>query len=323
MITIIKPGLMTSFQDLGRYGHQKYGVITSGVMDPIAHRLANLLVGNQENEATMEITLYGPTIQFEKNMLIALCGGDLSPTVNDVPVKMWSPVLVKQGDVLTFGEVKTGCRTYLAVHGGYVLEEVMGSKSTYLRAKFGGLDGRLLKEGDQILIKNTEYSNYDKSFGFNVSAHFASYTSKVKKIRVMRGRQYASFKKQSINDFFHCSFTVSHHSDRMGYRLTGPILELEMKKEMISEGVSYGSIQVPADGNPIILLADRQTIGGYPKIAQVATVDFSIIAQTRPGEEVYFEEIRHEEAQRLWLVQEAQIQYIKQGIRLKYEQGVT
>ena len=317
---------MTTLQDLGRYGHQKYGVITSGVMDPIAHRMANLLVGNNENEPTIEITLCGPVIRFEKDTIIALCGGDLSANINGSFVKMWRPLYVRKGEVLEFGEVKAGCRTYLAVHGGYAIKEVLGSKSTYLRAKFGGFEGRLLQAEDQIEINKSEKSEYIidciQNSAWNISTNFFQRTVKNKIIRVIRGRQYDSFKEESIRHFFNQPFIVSHHSDRMGYRLNGPILELKRKKEMISEAVSYGSIQVPADGNPIILLADRQTIGGYPKIGQMATVDFSIIAQTRPGETIYFQEISHEEAQRLMIIQEEEIHYIKQGIGLKYQQGV-
>jgi len=326
MITILKPGLMTTLQDLGRNGHQRYGVITSGVMDSTAHRLANLLVGNDENEPTIEITLYGPVIRFEKDTLIALCGGDLSANINGSFVKMWRPLYVRKGEVLEFGEVKAGCRTYLAVHGGYAIKEVLGSKSTYLRAKFGGVEGRILQTGDQIGINKSEKSELNIgcvcNSTWNISTYFFQRNVEKKVIRVMRGRQYDSFKEESIRHFFSQPFIVSRHSDRMGYRLNGPVLELKRKKEMISEAVSYGTIQVPADGNPIILLADRQTIGGYPKIAQMATVDFSIIAQTRPGETVYFQEISHEEAQRLMIIQEEEIHYIKQGIGLKYQQGV-
>lgn len=150
MITVIKPGLLTSVQDLGRFGFQKYGVIVSGVMDPLAHRISNLLVGNEENEPTLELTLLGPMIEFKENALISICGGDLSPSVNGKPVRLWRSVFVKKGSLLQFGPCKIGCRAYLAVAGGFNVPTIMNSSSTYLRAEIGGFNGRALKAGDQL-----------------------------------------------------------------------------------------------------------------------------------------------------------------------------
>ncbi|WP_050614926.1 5-oxoprolinase subunit C family protein [Bacillus testis] len=318
MLTILKPGLMTTIQDLGRYGYQKYGIIVSGAMDPLAHRIANLLVQNEENASTIEITLVGPRIRFEKETIIALSGGDLSPSINAEPVKIWAPLHIKSGDILDFGKAKTGCRMYLAIQGGLNTPAVLDSTSTYLRAGIGGFHGRKLKSGDQInypYINNSEYKN---NFADDWSVSSDLKAQSTNRIRVMKGRQYDLFQKESQHAFFTDSFNISNQSDRMGYRLNGSILSLKENKELISEGVSYGSIQVPSDGNPIILLADRQTIGGYPKIAQIASVDFSVIAQKRPGEKVYFEEISHEEAQRLYWDQEEMLHYARKGIQSKY-----
>lgn len=324
MLTILKPGLMTTIQDLGRFGYQRYGVITSGSMDPVAHRLANLLVGNDENLPTLEMTMIGPHVRFEQNAVIALCGGDLSPRIDGEAVKLWTPIRIKKGEVLSAQSAKTGCRMYLAIQGGIKIPEVMGSTSTYLRAGFGGYKGRMLRSGDQIEFlyhdnsENNDFYDY-KQKEWMVSTDFYHKALSNYRIRVMKGRQYELFNQRSQNAFFQEEFIVSNQSDRMGFRLTGPTLELEEAKETISEAVTYGSIQVPANGSPIILLADRQTIGGYPKIAQIASVDYSVIAQRKPGESITFEEISHKDAQRLLLEQEEKIQIAKQGIQLKFQ----
>ncbi len=153
MIEVQKPGLLTNVQDLGRIGYQKYGVIASGVMDLLAHRIANLLVGNSEIEATLELTLLGPELEFQHDHLIAICGGDLTAKINGQPIKTWRPIIVKKGSVLSFKGTKTGCRAYLAIAGGLKVDEVMGSQSTYLRAGIGGFNGRALQKGDQLEIK--------------------------------------------------------------------------------------------------------------------------------------------------------------------------
>lgn len=332
MITIVKPGLLTSIQDLGRYGYQKYGIIASGAMDPLAHRIANLLVGNEDYLPTLEITLLGPTIQFHKDTLIAICGGDLSPTINGKPIRSWCTVFVKQDSELKFGRCNTGCRAYLAVAGGFSIPTIMESKSTYLRAGIGGYNGRALMSGDQLSsgnpselsIKMSKYLKRKESSEFvekqwSVSSEFIPIHQKDSSIRVMKGRHFHLFTKESQEMLFNVTFDVTTQSDRMGYRLQGPTLSLENAEEMISEAVNFGTIQVPPDGNPIILLADRQTTGGYPKIGQVATVDLSFIAQAKPGDHLQFSEVSHEESQLLFLARERKVQHLKQGINLKFK----
>ncbi|MGV3465565.1 MAG: biotin-dependent carboxyltransferase family protein [Heyndrickxia sp.] len=331
MITIKKPGLLSSIQDLGRYGYQKYGVIVSGAMDPLAHRIANLLVGNEEYESTLEMTLLGPVLEFHEDTLISLCGGDLSPTINGKSVPMWRTVYVKKGSELRFGSAKAGCRVYLAVAGGFSVPDVMGSKSTYLNAGIGGLNGRALKAGDQVaihtpsplsskIILQMKRQDTNESFiemEWSVASKLIPSFKKVQSIRVMRGRQFSLFRIKSQREFFSKAFEVTTQSDRMGYRLKGETLSLEQPTEMLSEAVSFGTIQVPSDGNPIILLADRQTTGGYPKIGQVASVDLSLLAQAKPGDELRFSEISHEEAEALLIDRERKIQELKKGILLK------
>ncbi|MFS0644368.1 biotin-dependent carboxyltransferase family protein [Siminovitchia sp. 179-K 8D1 HS] len=334
MIKVLRPGLMTTVQDLGRTGYQKYGVITSGAMDSLAHRIANLLVGNNETEAALEITLIGPAIQFEEDALIAITGGDLSPAVDGKQVRSWRPVFVKKGTRLDFKYAVKGCRAYLAVAGGIDVPIVMGSKSTYLRAAVGGYKGRALQAGDSLLFgpcstiskKIMEHlSGQCQNKPFAESSWAAAeglYPSleNHKPIRTMKGPQFYWFQTASQADLFEKPFSVTTESDRMGYRLKGPSLHLKETKEMVSEAINTGSIQVPPDGNPIILLADRQSVGGYPKIGQIASADLPLIAQTKPGETISFEEISLEEAQELSLEMETSIEQLKQGIHLKITQ---
>ncbi|MFQ3544000.1 biotin-dependent carboxyltransferase family protein [Halobacillus rhizosphaerae] len=332
MIHVKKAGLLTTVQDLGRYGFQKHGVITSGVMDPEAHRIANLLVGNSMQMPTLEVTLMGPVLEFHQDALISICGGHLSPMINGEPVGNWRPIFIKKGSELRFGSMQEGCRAYLAIAGGYDVPLVMNSSSTYLRAGIGGYQGRSLEKGDQLNIQApsaeslellSELKEYAGANSFQAMDWYAASElvpshSPDEKIRVVMGREYDSFTEDSKQAFIHSSFKVDTQSDRMGYRLKGASLELKHQEEMISEAVAFGTIQVPAEGNPIILLADRQTTGGYPRIAQVASVDLSKVAQLKPGEEAAFELITHEEAQKLFIEREHMIQQLAQGIKLKY-----
>jgi antagonist of KipI len=330
-VRVIRPGLLTSVQDLGRYGYQKHGVIVSGAMDPFAHRIANLLVGNEERAATLEMTVKGPTLEFEREALIAICGADLSPAIEGRPLPLWKPILVQKGQVLQFGPNRFGTRSYLAVAGGWHLPAVMGSRSTYLRAGIGGFQGRALREGDRLPVgpwPNVSHHIAEQlrdqlgSDGFaaaewGVTADLLPAYHSTPVIRAMRGNQYDLFTRESREVFFSQPFRVTPRSDRMGYRLDGPTLTMAQPIELISEAVSFGTVQVPAEGNPIVLLADRQTTGGYPKIAQIATVDLPVIAQTKPGDLIRFQEIGREEAERLYLQRERLIRQVKLGIQLR------
>jgi antagonist of KipI len=332
MIKVIKPGLLTTIQDLGRYGYQKYGVIVSGSMDPLAHKISNLLVGNAVDEAVLEITLMGPALEFEGTSLISICGGDLSPTINGKPVPLRRSLLIKAGSVLKFGASKNGCRSYLAIAGGFNVKTVMNSKATYVRAGIGGLNGRSLQAGDNLesgtinkesaniidyllpYVENSDFTEID----WSISSEFISSYHQKKSIRVIPGTEYDLFSEESREHFFNKPFKVSSQSDRMGYRLEGPSLHLDEEFDMISEAVVFGTIQVPPNGKPIILLADRQTTGGYPRMGYIASVDLPLIAQTKPGEELTFTMISHEQAQELYIDRERQLNHLKQGIALKF-----
>lgn len=329
-IQVIRPGLCTSVQDLGRYGYRKQGVVVSGAMDTTALRIGNRLVGNKEAAAALEITLVGPKLLFEKDALISICGGDLSPHIDGCLVPLWRPVLVKSGSILQFGAPKLGCRSYIAVAGGIDVPKVMGSRSTYVRGEFGGLEGRNIKEGDRLLIgKASELACCFMSqlagrgkkrfsaakWGF-FSTWLPAYSSE-SVVRIIRGPQFEWFTERAQKEFFTRSFHITTNSDRMGYRLGGGKLELRGTAELFSGAVSIGTIQVPPEGNPIILMADCQTTGGYPNIGYVVSVDIPILAQLKPGDFVKFQEISLEQAHMLMLAQEKLLNLATLGIQWK------
>ncbi|OMP68100.1 5-oxoprolinase subunit C family protein [Domibacillus epiphyticus] len=329
-IKVIRPGLLASIQDLGRYGFQKYGVIVSGAMDSYALRIANLLIGNQEGEAAIEVTLMGTSLQFEEDSLIAITGGNLSPKIEGEAVPLWRPVLIKKGSILQFTASQSGCRAYVTVAGGFDIPQIMESKSTYLRGGIGGFKGRSLQAGDVLpfqektkasapLFARLKQNLKNRSFGsvewYVPAGHVMNTSERV--IRVIKGMEFDKFSSSSREQFFEQEFQITPQSDRMGYRLSGPELQLEQPFELLSEAVAEGTIQVPKDGNPIILLADRQTTGGYPRIAQISSVDLPVVAQLKPGEKIRFKEITREESERLYLKREQDIEEIKTGLSLK------
>lgn len=336
-IRILRPGLLTTIQDKGRFGFQQQGVIVSGAMDAFALRVANLLVGNAQDEAALEVTLMGPEMRFETDMLISICGGDLSPSVDGHPVPLWRPVYVRSGSTMEFGACKTGARAYMSVAGGFDVPKVMRSRSTYLRAGIGGFEGRALQGGDMLRagIPSVHAAQYltrlagrKEARSFHAADWFVrgdvlpAY-AKNPVIRVIRGRQFDRFAGESQERFLNSGFQVTSQSDRMGYRLKGPILQLKDSEEgeMLSEAVSFGTVQVPSDGNPIVLMADCQTIGGYPKIAQVATVDLPVLAQVKPGETIKFAEISMQEAERLYFEREMEMIMVSKAISLRLKEG--
>lgn len=330
-ITVVSSGMLSSIQDLGRNGFQKHGVIVSGAMDTYSLRIANLIVGNKEGEAGLEITLLGPTLTFEKDALIAITGGDLSPEVEGEQVPMWRPILLKKGSVLKFGKTKSGCRAYLTIAGGFAIPGVMNSKSTYLRAGLGGYHGRGLKAGDRIETNSmSRYSsnlfnklkNNEPSPSFITTSWYVDFRkfinfSNNNSVRILKGSHFSKCSGRSQTTFFTSTYIVTPQSDRMGYRLSGPKLKLDEKFELLSEAVTIGTIQLPPDGHPIILLADRQTTGGYPKIAHVISVDLSLVGQMKPGGEICFQEITLEEAEALFIEREQWMGELKKSLRMK------
>ena len=328
-LRVLRAGLLTTVQDLGRTGFQQYGVIVSGVMDPLSLRIANLLVGNPQQAAGMEITLMGPTLLFEHDSLIAITGADLSPRINQQVVPAWRPVWVSAGSQLDFGAPVFGCRACLAIAGGIDVPLVMNSRSTCLPAKLGGYRGRSLLDDDcisvgfaspQAIQRMSQLAEAVSTQSMSSVAWFAGIDlanyAKEPTIRVIPGSHYDWFTAASQKTFFSQAFCISPQSDRMGFRLSGPVLQQQKPRELLSEAVTFGTIQVPADGHPIILMADRPTTGGYAKIAQVIAVDLPVLAQMKPGSKVRFQAITIEAARQEFRSREAQIDRLRQGIPL-------
>lgn len=303
-VTVIRPGLSSTFQDCGRHGHQHLGMPVGGAMDLRAHQLANLIAGNTGDPATLEITLLGPVLRFDAPACIAMAGADLSPTINDKPAPLGRPLILNAGDTLAFGARRSGVRCYLAWHGGIALPEVMGSQSTYLRGRLGGFQGRALQKGDVLpLTASIREKGLDElAADLNRTSIYLSASlapNPRARLRVMRGPQTHLFTDEALQALFNSEYQIANESDRMGYRLVGPELKVRENRQLLSEGATFGTIQVPSDGMPIVLMADRQSIGGYPKIGHVASVDLPQLAQCMPGEVLQFQEIELAQAQQL------------------------
>ncbi|WP_249414103.1 biotin-dependent carboxyltransferase family protein [Alteribacter keqinensis] len=305
-ISVIKPGLLTTVQDLGREGYQQFGLGTSGVMDSYALQVANVLVGNWRDEAALEMTVSGPFLRAEEDMVVAFTGGNMKPVIAGEPVSMWKSYYVQAGEEIRFGHAGNGVRTYMSVHGGIDVPVVMGSKSTAVRAGIGGFEGRELRKDDRLKVgKRT--GDLGVHGGRKVMAEYIPDYGKTARVRVVMGPQQEAFEEESLERFLQDEYRVSPQSDRMGYRLEGdvPLSHLADKgADIYSDAIAPGSIQVPGDGQPIILLADRQTTGGYAKIATVISVDLWKVAQLPPGGTITFETVDVGTAQKLWQEQE-------------------
>jgi len=298
IMKILKPGMYTTIQDIGRYNYQKSGMSVSGAMDQFSLRVANILVGNMDSEACLETTLFGLKIKFVGDALIAVTGGNLMPMINNKAIDMWSGVKVLDGDELSFGTAKSGCRSYISIERGIDVPEVMGSKSTYVKGKVGGFEGRMLRTGDEIKIGCAGEDDFTNIKRLPIEL-IPSYC-KDNIVRVVMGPQDDYFTAEGINTFFHCEYKVTSEADRMGYRLSGPKIDHKASADIISDGITMGSVQIPGDGAPIIMMADRQTTGGYTKIATIITPDINIVGQLKPGDSIRFKLISIEEAHRIY-----------------------
>ncbi len=286
-IIVLKPGLLTTIQDVGRFGYQQFGMPVSGAMDIQSLKTANFLVGNKENEACLEATASGPKIEFDSKTYIAICGADMQANINGICIDMYKTIEVKKGDVLSFNGLISGFRTYIAFAGGINVPFVMKSKSTYLRGKIGGYKGRQLIKGDII-----DLGNYDS---IPITRKIEKDTIPVYKdkftARIIPGPEADHFTVKGLSDFLYSEFTVSDLSDRMGYRLLGNKIEHKISADIVSSGLAFGTIQVPAHGEPIIMMADRQTTGGYTRIGNIISNDSPKIAQLKPGDKISFKEV--------------------------------
>lgn len=288
-LEVVEPGPLTTVQDLGRYGFGRYGVPPSGALDFFALRIANLLVGNPEEEAGLEITLMGLKLRSITECLVAIAGGDLRPSINQTPVETWRSYILKKDDILHFKGPKNGCRAYLAVGGGIVAEPVLGSKSTNLSSGFGGHEGRALRKKDVLFSKSP--GRFLEAGAGVLPREWVPVYGKDWVLSILFGPQDADFPEDSKNLFLDSPFKVSSHSDRTGIRLSGPpiIRAGGTGESIISEGVSPGAIQIPGDAQPIIILNETIT-GGYRKIATVISADIPLLGQIKPGDHVRFQE---------------------------------
>jgi antagonist of KipI len=310
-IEVKKPGLLTTVQDLGRYGFQKLGMVVGGAMDPFSLMVGNLLVGNDERAAGLEITMIGPELTFMADSVICITGGDLQPYLNLEPIPMWKAVPVSKHSVLTFGRAVSGCRAYLTIRGGIEVPAVMGSRSTYLRAQLGGYLGRALMKGDILCTSAGCKTPKNAGIGRRLNPKYIPKYQNEITLRVIMGPQAHYFSDSAINTFLTSTFTVTSQADRMGLRLTGPLITSKGKTEMISDPIPMGAIQIPQSGEPIILLADRQTTGGYPKIGVVISADIPKVAQAKPGDTIRFSSITLDESHDLLKRQEAIIRSLR------------
>lgn len=310
---VLEPGILTTIQDVGRYGFSQFGVPPSGASDFFSLKAGNLLVGNKADEASLETAVMGLKLKALREVVIAITGGDLLPALNREPLEMWRAHLLVEGDVVTFKRVQKGCRAYLAVSGGIVVPSVMGSKATYLSGKFGGLEGRGLRRGDTLYTANVR-SPLDR-VGLRFPKERIPLFEREAVLRVIPGPQDHHFTEKGFETFSSSFYQVTPQCDRMGVRLEGPKIERrsDVEESIISEGLVSGAIQVPGDGKPIIILTELVT-GGYTKIATVISTDLKKVAQLKPGDRVRFEPISIKEAHRLLREQEQFLKDFKDSI---------
>ena len=325
-VVVKKPGLLTTIQDYGRTGYQGSGFSPSGVMDKHAATLANLLVENEPNAPVIEFALVGPTLRFTTNAVIAITGGDFSPMLGGKPVSMYKAIAVHRGSVLTLSAAKTGMYGYIAFAGGSIkLPKVMGSYSTNLKCGVGGWEGRKLAVGDYLpfVTKNVEFL---PNFGSHVipsPADFYGFGNEVTTLRVVPGPQDDLFTEAGIETFYSKEFTVTNQCDRMGYRIDGPEVETINGSDIISDGIPLGAIQIPSKSRIIIMLADRQTTGGYAKIGTIASVDIPKLVQRKAGEKIRFKCISVQEAQRLCRAEAAEYETISKQVKRPCVGGIS
>lgn len=311
-VAVLKPGLLTTVQDRGRFGCGALGVGQAGPMDEVVHRLANALVGNPDDAAALEITLIGPRLRFEADATIALAGAEFDARIDGIPLTPWRPVRVKAGSVLDGGRALRGARASLAVAGGFHAKSVLGSVATDVNAGFGTplrADDTLAFTGtDPVFVEHPAWS-LDPRPWFDTDAS--------KPVRLIRGRHFDVLTAASRSALFGAEFRIAVESNRVGYRLDGLRLELVRPVEIVSEPLAFGALQLPPGGQPIALMAEHPVTGGYPRIGQVAAIDLPRLAQRRPGDPLRFEEIDLDEAQTRYLRRERELARLLDTITTK------
>lgn len=307
---VIRPGLQTTVQDIGRWGYQAAGVPVAGPMDPFSHRLANLLVGNPIGAALLEITLIGPELEFTEAATIAVCGAEFDIVAGGMPVPAGVSVHIERGTRLQFGRRRAGARAYLAVAGGVQTPPVLGSRATHVVSGMGGFEGRALVAGDRLPILSGAPANPGRRApGLMLPAQGRA------RLRLLPGAQADWFDPPALKTLTSVSFRLSPRSNRMGYRLEGPPLPRSRPEEPISAPLAFGAVQVPAAGAPILLMADRQTAGGYPQIASVIAADLPVAGQLAPGDFIEFAFCTRQEAVAALIARERPLLRVADGER--------
>jgi antagonist of KipI len=304
MVNVLSPGFLTTIQDLGRYGYAHFGISASGTADTVALRLGNLLVGNSEHAAALEMTLVGGVFEFGSERLISIVGADFEPRLNGEALPLWTSCLVRAGDRLAFGATRSTARCYLCIEGGIECPAVLGSASTHLLTALGGHDGRALKTGDVLKLRTNPSTRRRL---YTVLPDVVAAINRSGPLRVTIGPQVDWFSQEAREAFVSLPYRVLENSNRMGLRLFGHELARTLEtadRDLLTEGVSLGAVQVPQSGQPIILFVEHQTTGGYPKIANVISADMHRVGQLRPRDEIRFEFVSFEEATRLLQEQE-------------------
>lgn len=313
-ILIVNPGLLTTVQDKGRWGYQEFGMPVAGAMDEYSLRVANILVGNEEYAAVLETTLLGPEIRFNTDAVIALTGANMMPRINGRIAPMWRTLRVAAGDLLSFEMAREGTRGYIAFAGSLDVPEVMGSRSTYIRGSIGGYEGRKLKANDELTLGKVSVP-MEQLHGRIVPGGYIPEYKKQCVVRTVLGPQEDCFTEESIERFFKSIYEVTNEADRMGYRLAGETLQHKTGADIISDGINLGSIQIPGHGMPIVMMSERQTTGGYTKIATVISTDIAVMAQLKPGDKVRFERIDINEAHKILRAYEEKIAGLKEYLK--------
>ncbi|MBX2960902.1 MAG: biotin-dependent carboxyltransferase family protein [Cyclobacteriaceae bacterium] len=316
MIEVVRKGISDTIQDAGRFGYQHQGINPNGAMDLVAMRVANALVGNNLEEAVIELCHPASTFKFETASLIAISGADFSPRLNGKKISINQPVCIPVGSELKFSKPLWGTFAYLAIHKGFELNTWLGSKSTNVKAGVGGLDGRTLKKSD-VLPLRFSMADAQEVTVFPWRANVSEFYPSLEYIRCIKGNEFDWMNRRSQIDFQKKSFTISPQSDRMGYRLHGPSMKRSHKEELLSTAVTFGTIQLLPNGELIVLMADHQTTGGYPRVAHVISDDRSRLVQHKPNDKINFKFISLAEAEELFCSQQQRIHQLASGCRHK------
>jgi antagonist of KipI len=319
-LVVDRGGFLSSVQDLGRTGFREFGVSSGGALDSFGLRVANLLVGNAEGAAGIEVTVGGLQLRFEDERVVAWCGGEFDVQIASTLLPAGHAAHVRAGERLKFGWPQIGCRCWLAIAGGVDVAVVLESRSTDLRAQFGGFEGRTLRDGDQLPLgkfRQLQTAATERISPWTAPHDWTRPAKRDPMLRFIPGADWNRFNAPTLRRLTSEAFTVSPDSDRMGVRLDGPKLERMDNVDLISEAVAPGTIQVPPSGKPILLLGDCQTIGGYPKIGHVITVDLGVAEQLRAGDHARFSQVSLADAHRLLLEREREFQRFRVGISLQ------